>query len=375
MADIKTRLEKFQKIAASPKAQLDAYTASGKKVIGCFPYYVPEELVHAAGMVPFGIWGAEGSPEKAKEYFATFYCTIAQMGLELALTGKLDKLSGVIIPCLCDVLRPLTQNFRVAVPQIPFIFRAHPQNRRKPYGLDYTAAQYGNIKAKLEEIGGKKITDDALRSSIKVYNASRKARREFVRLAGEHPEAVSAVARNAVLKSAFFMLKEEHTALVTELNAALTALPKSTWKGVKVVTSGILVDNVKLLGIFDELGIAIVADDVAQESRAIRQDAAETGDPMRALAEQFAAQDQDPILYDPAINSRPPHVVDLVKKSGAQGVAIFMMTFCDPEEMEYPSLKKGLEAAKIPHVNIGFDQQMVDFGQARTQLETLREMF
>jgi benzoyl-CoA reductase/2-hydroxyglutaryl-CoA dehydratase subunit BcrC/BadD/HgdB len=135
------------------------------------------------------------------------------------------------------------------------------------------------------------------------------------------------------------------------------------------------VDNVKLLGIFDELGIAIVADDVAQESRAIRQDAAETGDPMRALAEQFAAQDQDPILYDPAINSRPPQVVDLVKKSGAQGVAIFMMTFCDPEEMEYPSLKQGLDAAKIPHVHIGFDQQMVDFGQARTQLETLREMF
>jgi benzoyl-CoA reductase/2-hydroxyglutaryl-CoA dehydratase subunit BcrC/BadD/HgdB len=68
-------------------------------------------------------------------------------------------------------------------------------------------------------------------------------------------------------------------------------------------------------------------------------------------------------------------VVDLVKKSGAKGVAIFMMTFCDPEEMEYPSLKQALEAAKIPHVNIGFDQQMVDFGQARTQLETLKEMF
>jgi bcr-type benzoyl-CoA reductase subunit C len=325
--------------------------------------------------MPLGIWGAEGSPQKAKEYFATFYCTIAQMGLELALTGKLDKLSGMIIPCLCDVLRPLTQNFKAAVPQIPLIFLAHPQNRRPAYGLDYTVAQYSNVKEKLEEISGAAITDDALRATIKVYNASRKARREFVRLAGEHPEAVSAVARSAVLKSAFFMLKEEHTALVTELNAALSALPKSTWKGVKIVTSGIIMDNVKLLSIFDELGIAIAADDMAHESRAIRQDAAETGNPMRALAEQFANQDQDPILYDTAINSRPPHVVNLVKKSGAKGVAIFKMTFCDPEELEYPSLKQALDAAEIPHVNIGFDQQMVDFGQARTQLETLREMF
>jgi bcr-type benzoyl-CoA reductase subunit C len=374
MADIKTPLEKFQKRAVSPKEQLDAFVASGKKVIGCFPYYVPEELVHAAGMVPFGVWGAEGTPQKAKEYFATFYCTIAQMGLELALTGKLDKLSGVIMPCLCDVTRPLTQNFKAAVPQIPLIFLAHPQNRRPAYGVDYTVAQYSNVKESLEKISGAKITDDALRASIRVYNASRKARREFVRQACEHPEAVSAVARSAVLKSAFFMLKEEHTALVTELNAALSALPKSTWKGVKVVTSGILVDSVKLLSIFDELGIAIAADDVAQESRAIRQDAPETGSPMRALAEQFAAQDQDPILYDPAIDTRPPHVVNLVKKSGAKGVAVFMMTFCDPEELEYPSLKQALNAAEIPHVNIGFDQQMVDFGQARTQLETLREM-
>ena len=45
------------------------------------PYYAPEELVYAAGMVPMGIWGTNTKTDqpRAKEYCATFYCTIAQL--------------------------------------------------------------------------------------------------------------------------------------------------------------------------------------------------------------------------------------------------------------------------------------------------------
>ena len=42
-----------------------------------------------------------------------------------------------------------------------------------------------------------------------------------------------------------------------------------------------------------------------------------------------------------------------------------MMQFCDPEEMEYPDLKKALDAHHIPHVKIGVDQMTRDFGQPR----------
>ena len=89
------------------------------------------------------------------------------------------------------------------------------------------------------------------------------------------------------------MLKDEHTDLLERLNAELSKLPACNWKGKKVVTSGIICDNPKLLQIFDDNKIAIVADDVAHESRPCLVDAAETGDPMMALAQQFANQDYD----------------------------------------------------------------------------------
>lgn len=101
----------------------------------------------------------------------------------------------------------------------------------------------------------------------------------------------------------------------------------------------------------------------------------EEKDPLRALAVQFANQDNDTILYDPTIFTRPLYVAEQAKNVGADGVIIGMMQFCDPEEIEYPSLRKALEEAGIPHVKFGYDQQIVDFGQARTSLQAFSENF
>ena len=375
---IEVMIKEFAEIAANPKAQLNKYKAEGKKCIGVLPYYAPEELVEAAGMVPFGMWGSNKKTiARAKEYCATFYCTIAQLALEMLLDGTLDQLDGIITPTICDTLRPMSQNFRVAMEgKLPCIFLAHPQHRKPAFGLQFTVDQYMHVKSELEKISGNTITDEALRDAIKVMNRSRKARREFVKLAGQHPEAISAVERSAVLRSAWFMEPAVHAQKLEELNEELSKLPASNWKGRKVVTSGIICDNPKLLQIFDDNNIAIAADDVAQETRAFRVDASEEGDPMMALAQQFADQDYDVLLYDEYSNKnrRADYVVQMVKESGAQGLVLFMQQFCDPEEMEYPYLKKALDAANIPHIKLGVDQQMRDFGQAATAIEAFADV-
>ncbi len=371
--NVSVMLDEFAEIAANPKKQLDYYISQGKKVIACFPYYAPEEIIAAAGIVPFGLWGRGGTAKMAKEYMPTFYCSIAQMGLEMVLDGTLDGVSAVLCTTLCDTLRPLTQNLKAACP-VPFIFLAYPQNRKKDYGIKFTKAQYEKVRSQTAEIAGRDITGEDLRSSICVYNKYRRECRRFVKLAGLHPETVSAVSRSGVLKAGYFMEKSEYTAKLVKLNDSLENMPVHPWDGVKVVTSGIIMDNPGLLKLFDEQKIAIVADDVAQESRSFRRDADENQDAMTALAMRFADQDDDTILYDPEISGRPGHVVSLVKESGAQGVIIGMMAFCDPEEMEYPSLKKGLDNAGIPSMMFGYEQQMNDFGQAATALEAFADI-
>ena len=376
---IQVLLDEFKAVASSPKQQLDNFKAQGKKVIGVLPYYAPEELVYAAGLVPMGMWGSNTKNiSRAKEYCATFYCTIAQLALEMLLDGTMDQLDGIITPTICDTLRPMSQNYRVSMgDKMPVIFLAHPQNRFAPWGLQFTIDQYTDVKNALEKIAGKEITNDDINNAIKVYNKSRAVRREFVKLANEHCDIIKPTIRSAVLKAAWFMLKDEYTEKLEALNAELKALPVCDWQGTKVVTSGIICDNPALLAAFEENNIAIAADDVAHESRAFLWDAAEDQeDAMMSLAKQFAAVDYEVLLYDPksAENRRGEFVANLVKENGAQGLVLFMQQFCDPEEMEYPYLKKALDDAGIPHIKLGIDQQMRDFGQARTAIQAFADV-
>ena len=375
---INTLLDEFKVKAATPKQQLAEYKAQGKKVVGVLPYYAPEELVYAAGIVPMGIWGSNTKTiSRAKEYCATFYCTIAQLALEMLLDGTMDGLDGIITPTICDTLRPMSQNFRVAMgDKMSVIFLAHPQNRFEEFGLQFTVDQYNHVKKELEKIAGREITNDDIQNAIKVYNESRAARRKFVKLASDHCDVITPTKRSAVLKAFYFMLKDEYIAKLNELNAELEKLPVGDWQGTKVVTSGIICDNPALLAAFEENNIAIAADDVAHESRSFRTDVPENADPMMALAQQFANVDYEVLLYDPksSENRRGEFVANLVKESGAQGLVLFMQQFCDPEEMEYPYLKKALQAADVPHIKLGIDQQMRDFGQARTAIQAFADV-
>ena len=88
--------------------------------------------------------------------------------------------------------------------------------------------------------------------------------------------------------------------------------------------------------------------------------------------------DYDILLYDPqsSKNRRGEFVADMVKKSGAQGLVLFMQQFCDPEEMEYPYLKKALDNAGIPHIKLDrivlkvcFHKQFYCRGSIRTKSE------
>lgn len=376
MAEIKELLEKLKHIAENPREQLDNYLAQGKKAVGVWPYYAPEEIIYAGGLVPMGVWGGIGPIDKAKEYFPTFYYSLALRCLEMGLDGTLDGLSACMLTTLDDTLRPLSQNYKVSVGRkIPMVFLNHAQHRKEEFGKIYNAKLFESARKRLEEICDVKISDENLKKAFEVYNENRRLKREFIKLVGSHSQTVKASDRCYVLKAAYFMLKDEYNTLLKELNEKLKALPEEENLGPRVVTSGIICDNQGLLEVLDDFNICVVADDVAHESRALKIDVdTSIEDPMYALADQFARMDEDPILYDPDIWKRPKYVVDLAIDNDADGCLLFMMNFNDTEEMEYPSLKQAFEKEAIPLIKMGYDQQMTDFGQVRTQLETFSEM-
>lgn len=364
-------LARFHEIASDPAAMKEKYMADGKKIVLTAPVYTPEEIIHSMGLVPMGAWGADIRLKEAKRYFPAFICSIVQSIVELGMNGTYRGVSAIVIPGLCDSLKVTGENWKYAVPDIPFIAMTYPQNRKPDYARDFTRAGYERLIKKLEEAAGASFDDEALKESIKIYNAHNAAMREISELIAVHGE-VSARERSDVYKSAFFMLKEDHTALVKALAASLREdAPVIPAK--KIMTEGILADSPSLLDIIDENGLHIVCDDVAAESRQYRTDAPEGVCGLESLAEKFSLMDSCSVLYDPQ-KKRVDDIAADAKKHGADGVLIILTKFCDPEEFDNPMIRKACEKAGIPSVITEIDRQMSDYAQTRTIVETFREL-
>ena len=217
---------------------------------------------------------------------------------------------------------------------------------------------------------GAQFSEFALAESIKVYNEHNAAMRAFSEAAANAD--ITAAERSDVFKSAWFMLPEEHTAIVKELTAELLAGPKST-RTARVLVSGILADAPGMLKIFDDNGIQIVADDVANETRQYRTDTPEMTNPVDALAQKFANMDNCTLLYDKE-KKRVDYIIEQAKAHDAKGIIVLMTKFCDPEEFDYVPIKRACEQAGLLNLNIEVDRQMVNYEQAATMIQAFKEM-
>lgn len=364
-------LEKFHHAAANPAEMKEKYLKEGKKIV-LVNYYAPEEIVHAMGFVPMAAWGADTEIKDAKRYFPAFICSIMQTMLELGMNGTYDGASAIIIPSLCDSLKVAGQNWKYAVPSIPFIPMTYPQNRKPAYGEAFVKAGYERVISDLEKATGAVFSDEALKDSIAVYNEHNQVMREVSDLLAEHPE-ITAAQRSDIFKSAGFMTKEEHTALVKEFMTSLKEETPSAEKKIRIVISGILADSPSLLSILDDNGYQIVWDDVAAESRQYKVDAPEADTALDSLAKKFCLMDNDTLLYD-AEKNRVKMITDQVKKYHAGGVIVVMTKFCDPEEFDYPFIYKTCQAEEIPVLEVEVDRQMNNYEQARTLIESFKEI-
>ncbi|MDD5938256.1 MAG: 2-hydroxyacyl-CoA dehydratase family protein [Clostridiales bacterium] len=374
MRTVSEIVAQLRQVADDPKGSVARWQKeTGGRAVGVMPVYCPEEIIHAAGCLPVGMWGAQKKQiSKARTYLPPFACSVMQSVMELELEGAYDDLAAVVFSVPCDTLKCMSQKWHGKAPIITF---THPQNRKAAQSAAnvFCREEYAILKAKLEDLLDVRISSAALKNSIAVYNANRQACRAFCDAAARHPELISPADRHAVIKARWFMEKSQHTALVQELNAALDAAPVVPFSGKKVILTGILAEPAEVLDIFAENGFAVVADDLAQESRNFRQDVPEDDDPLMALAKAWTALDGCSLAVDPD-KPRGKMLVDEVKRTGADAVIVCMMKFCDPEEFDYPILLEEFEAAGVRNLFLEIDQETTSFEQARTRIQTFAEI-
>ena len=348
----------------------------GGHVVGHFQVYFPEELVHAAGMLPISVMGA-GSKLEAKQadsHIGSFICSICRTSLELGFSDRVGFMDAFYTTPICDVARNLAgiwgRNFKGMTAEILYL----PQNANGKGAVAYLRDEYARVLAELERISGRPVDDDDLRRSIGVYNENRRLLRELYRIKRETPWLLATTEAYVLAKAGTVMPREGHNEI---LRSALAEIPNRTGRRqdrVRVVFEGGFCEQppLDMLQLIEE-ACYIVDDDLLLGMRWIDEDVPEIGDPLHALAESYLERSTySPVQHD---DRKPKEEMLLrrVEDSGAAAVILAAAKMCEPGLDEQVAYQKTLEAKQIPFLLLDFEEKMTAFERMRMEVETFVE--
>lgn len=350
-----------------------------ERPIGYFCSYVPEEILHAGGLTPVRIVGAERQVMLADAHLQSYCCSIARTSLELALGGELDFLDGTVFVQTCDTMQRLSDIWRL---NTSFGFHGDvvlPTRMGDPLGVRYLTAELGAFRDRVSEFVGRRIEDAQLHESIRVYNRNRDlCERLYELLARGHPWLTGKVVLGCVM-AGMWMRKEEHNLLVEKvLEWAEDAAPVGGESGsvdgpIRLLVSGSLCTGSDLIETIEGLGAVVADDDLCCGHRYVEGRTEETGDPLEAMAQRLSDRVICPAKHSSGWD-RPSYLLRKAKGAGVVGVVFFLQHFCEPHAFDYPFVRDALEAEGLKTLLIEADLDSASSGQMRTRVEAFLEV-
>jgi benzoyl-CoA reductase subunit C len=352
--------------------------APARKAIGYMPIYVPREIVHAAGMLPVGIFGGGDQMEviQGDAYYQSYICRIPRSTIELGLTGKLDCLDGMLFPSICDVIRNLSGMWQIMFKDKYVKYFDLPQNYDDSTGGQFYIHEMQTLRTDLEKLGGRAITDDDLRRSIAVYNDNRKAVRELYGYRAQKPWQAPTSEVYLVLRAGCVLPPEEHTALIRSYVRETDQVKRPVRDNARVVLTGSFCEQppLGLIKSIEMAGCYVVDDDFQLCQSMLLDDVPATGDPLQALSKAFLHRSaQTSSKYDETKAEKGTHLLRQVKTRGAEGVIFAAASFCDPALLERPMLLEILGRHKIPYTAFKYAENTGQMAPIREQTGTFAD--
>jgi benzoyl-CoA reductase subunit C len=344
--------------------------------IGHFPVYFPEEIAHAAGLLPVNILGGGNKLElkHADARMGSFVCSICRSTVELGLNGSLQGLTGFVTHPICDAAKHLagiwSRNLPEQLGQILYL----PQNVNTPGAVRYIASEYQRLRGELEKRTGRGVDDEALRASIRIYNQNRRLLRDLYRIRRDEPWKVSCTESYILMRAGTRMPREQHSLLLEQALKLIRHRDLPAKDKPRVVFVGGFCEQppLEMLETIDD-ACFVVDDDLLIGLRWITEDVPETGDPIWALAESFVERSAaSPVQHDER-KTKEAYLIEMIRAGKADAAILTAAKFCEPGLDEQVAWSKHLDQAHIQYLILEFEEKMTSFEQMAMQVETFAE--
>lgn len=375
-------ISRFKKLAGSiSNDYVKKWKDRGGAVIGYPCTFIPDEIIHAAGMLPVRMRGVgTTSLSIGDTYFGPVICSFPKCILQLAGQGEYSFLDGAVILNGCDSMRRLDEAWRKAGEDYTGILPGYFHYVGVPHKVtDYSIAWFEDelrsFVRSIEDHFKVKVTDQALGKSINLYNRGRKLLMELDGIRAGKDSPVRGEDATAVVLAGFAMPREEYTRLLEELIAGLRKAPHAQTQDnrKRIMVVGSANDDLDFIRLIEESGCTVVSDTMCFGSRSYRDLTDENGDPVSALARRYLSHKFCPRMFG-YYRERLAYIMEIVKEAKVDGVILQNIRFCDLHGSENGIFERDLEAAGIPCMRMEREYgPLVETGRIKMRVDAFIE--
>ncbi len=355
---------------------------TGRKVVGTFCLYVPEEIILAADGICVGLCaGANIGSSSAEQIVPRNTCALIKsfIGFKLSrLCPYLEACDLVIGETTCDgkkkayeLFNELTETFVIETPQM-----------KSPADRVLWRNEIGRLTERIEHLSGRAITAERLRQAIRTVNAKRRVLHRLNTLRAADPAPISG--RDALLINQV-QFYDDPVRFTEKMDALCDELDERVANGVGAAPAGtprllisgcpMAAPNWKLPFLVEKSGAIIVGEESCVGERGTRNLVSEEGETREELLDRIADRylDIDCACFTPN-TERLDHVVEMARRYRVDGVLHYALHFCTPYTMEAGKVEQILDSAGIPLLKLETDYSMEDAPQLTTRIQAFLEM-
>lgn len=345
----------------------------GKKVVGYFCSYIPEELLYAADILPIRVRARTCTDTPLGDaYMSSTTCSYTRCCLELSNRKELNFIDGIVSCNCCDQIRRLYDNIRYKTP-----FKNHyiigVPGTVSPITLDWYKHEINKFKAYLETTYEVNVTDEKLNKAISTYNKSRELLSELYETRkGENPPVTGTETLNIINSSVSIPKSEFNAILEKKLQEIKRRDGFSNYKS-RIMIVGSMLDDPEYLAIIEDLGGLVVTDSLCIGSRYFWDKVDESKNPIDALAERYLSKTACPRMTGGYLE-RANYVMKLIREFNVDGVIFERMKFCALWWSEIFMLKSKLKEEEIPYLELEREYVLSGTGAMKTRVQTFMEI-
>ncbi len=363
---------------------IEDWQKSNRKVVGYYCTYIPEELLHAAELIPFRI-RATGTKDTdlADIYMVRFTCSFVRATLDLALRGNYDFLDGFLVCNSCDHSRRMFELFNLKVfnrenfnKKVPQFYLALPHVITDE-GFEWYKKEVEELKEELEKAYQiKEITNEMLLESINIYNENRKLLRNIHKLrVQEKPKLTGSeflqinMANSSIPKD---IANQELNRIISALKSR-KAIDVSNKKRILLV--GSIVDDIDFTQLIENSGAFIASDFLCFGTRNFNDDVqlVNYDDPLENITKRLYYRLSCPRMMDDHLR-RLDFLKEEINRAKVDGVLLQRINNCDLHGCDNMLFTHELKELDIPVLNIDREFYQSDTTRLQTRIEAFIEM-